>query len=357
MNTPLKWDTDGEIEDSSNKSPGLLAVQAFSKKGIIFHLFVWVSMLLAIMEPFLVVWADKTWLIQLSVLGASSGMFLIELIILMTFMPQGLRFHQKFLAALLPEIWIEISSLFIGWSTFFVAPSFSCLRCFRMLRFAWFSKVVQTKKTDYFYCIVHFSRLVALHLEKLGKELFGSESKGGIAAIGLYFYIIYIFAVAFWQISSPIFTDRNGMLAECDTLKGCFFVMMRLSVFDGTGFDYMSAVMEETNIGISILLFLFVIMASMVMLNVVVGIFSKVFQLPIENMEIPVVQAVGTGGKDIDNSNIKSAEIQALKIQAIIKEQKELTKNVYQIERVMAKLVEDMQTVKQNLNPYNTNKT
>jgi len=69
----------------------------------------------------------------------------------------------------------------------------------------------------------------------------------------------------------------NGTLSECDTLTHCFLIMLRLSFFDGDGFDYVKSIMDYGNGSWAFLLILYMCFSSLVLLNGLIGIFGSAF--------------------------------------------------------------------------------
>ena len=71
----------------------------------------------------------------------------------------------------------------------------------------------------------------------------------------------YLMGVAYWVktgtwgLISPE-GGPNGNVSECDTLPHCFWIMLRLSFWDGSGFDYVKSVMDGgDNVLTAILIF------------------------------------------------------------------------------------------------------
>jgi hypothetical protein len=70
-------------------------------------------------------------------------------------------------------------------------------------------------------------------LSALGNEMFRltNATRGGLLLMLVFFYSAYVVGAALWvETGSP---DNN-----CSSLGECMFTMMRLTLFDGTGFDY-----------------------------------------------------------------------------------------------------------------------
>jgi len=237
---------------------------------------------LAVSEPVLVAFPDDTLVAQKIVLAVSSAFFLFGYAAVMFMMPSGNVF-RRFWDDLLPEVFIEIFCLIIGWALIFEDPGMACLRCFRVFRFVWYTEFYRAKKKSLFYPLTFFSHVVLQYLEKIGQELFTTSSKGGVVVLGFFFYMAYVFGVSFWQqtrnfvLTSPE-GGPTGTLSECDTLRHCWLIMIRLTFWDGSGFDYLKSVMDANHGALVALLLLYMCISAMVLLNGLIGIFGGAFQ-------------------------------------------------------------------------------
>jgi len=266
-------------------SPGDVALLKLARQ-VWFKLWLLLSLALSLSEPILIAWGTETDLIQKIVLAVSSGLFIIGYIATMIAMPAGMSVPKRFWHALLPEVWIEIFSYALGWGLIFQQPAFAVLRCFRVFRFVWYSEFYLAKRGSPFFPITFLCHVVLQYLEKIGEELFTTASKGAVVVLGFFFYMAYIMGVAFWQqtatwtLVSPE-GGPNGNLSECDTLPHCFLIMLRLTFWDGSGFDYLKSVMDYGTPmakGMTTLLILYMCFSAMVLLNGLIGIFSAAFQ-------------------------------------------------------------------------------
>jgi len=242
-----------------------------------FKIYLFISIVLALLEPILVAFPDDTYYIQVIVLAASSILFLFGYGATMAAMTEGSLF-QRFRDAFLSEVWIEVICFAIGWSLIFRDPGMACMRCFRIFRFVWYSEFYRAKKGSILYPITFLSHIVLQYLEKLGRELFTTDSKGGSVVLGFFFYLAYIFGVSYWQRTQilPLNAPEGGN--ECDTLLHCFFIMLRLTFWDGSGFDFLLSLMNVPgNGGLVALLFLYMCISAMVLLNGLIGIFGGAF--------------------------------------------------------------------------------
>ncbi len=53
--------------------------------------------------------------------------------------------------------------------------------------------------------------------------------------------------------------------------------MMRLVLYDGTGFDYLQALVDKADVGLVFLLFVYMIFNGVILVNGLIGIFGQVF--------------------------------------------------------------------------------
>jgi hypothetical protein len=258
-----------------------LADQALLKLAPHWWFKVWmiISGLLALSEPFLVAWPDETNIAQKVVLAVSSLLFLIGYGMVMAFMPEG-TLWQRFYHACLGETWIEIFSFAIGWGLIFQDPAMATLRCFRIFRFVWYAEFYRAKKGTIFFPFTFLMQKVLQYLEQIGKELFTTQSKGGVVVLIFFFYMAYVVGNANWQRTrfEPLISSESGNVSECDTLAHCWLIMLRLTFWDGSGFDYLLSVMNYGDGGDVTLLILYMCFSAMVLLNGLIGIFGGAFQ-------------------------------------------------------------------------------
>jgi len=189
---------DGMAATFNEESAGDVALLSLAKRWW-FKLFLIISLCFALIEPFLVAFPDTTYpAAQVIVLAVSSGLFLFGYGATMAAMESG-SFFRRLRDGFLSEICIEVICFAIGWSLIFRDPGMASLRCFRIFRFVWYSEFYSAKQGTFFYPITFFCHLVLQYLEKIGQELCTTASKGGIVVLGFFFYMAYVFGVAFWQ--------------------------------------------------------------------------------------------------------------------------------------------------------------
>jgi len=256
--------------------------QAYLKLSQYFLYKIWlfISICLAMVEPVIIAYPE-TLTIQKIILAVSTGLFVIGYIAVMIAMPEG-GFFFRLRHACLAEVYIEIVCIILGWILLYADPVMAPLRCFRLFRFVWYSEFYPANPENFWYPITFFCHTVLQYLEKIGSELFTTESRGGVIVLGFFFYSAYIMGISFWQATSTLALSSpeggpNGTLSECDTAAHCFLIMLRLTFFDGSGFDFVKSIMDYGNGGWAFLLILYMCFSALVLLNGLIGIFGGAF--------------------------------------------------------------------------------
>jgi len=251
-------------------------------------------------------------------------------------------FFKRFRDAFLPEVWIEIVCFIFGWALIFEDPAIACLRCFRIFRFVWYSEFYRARKGSIFFPLTFFCHTVLQYCEKVGRELFTTTSKGGVIVLGFFFYLAYVVGVSFWQKTANLDLvspegGPTGVLSECDTLPHCFLIMLRLTFWDGSGFDFLKSVMDYGDQGLVTLLILYMCFSAMVLLNGLIGIFGGAF-----------ASATEEDDEDDDDDDKKDVK-ELVEVSDLEKEDKrDLTKALDRIEQLCRKLEADIIELKNN---------
>jgi len=273
---------------------------------------------------------SNTLTIQKIILAIATGLFVIGYIAVMVVIPGG-GFFFRLRHACLSEVYIEIVCLILGWVLLYVDPSMAPLRCFRLFRFVWYSEFYAANPENFFYPITFFCHTVLQYLEKIGSELFTTESRGGVIVLGFFFYSAYILAICFWQATSNLALSSaeggpNGTLSECDTAAHCFLIMLRLTFFDGSGFDYVKSIMDYGNGGWAFLLILYMCFSALVLLNGLIGIFGGAFDEATQEDEAE---------EEAEKERLEKETIQDIMLV------------VHRVENSLMKLQEDLNAMKQ----------
>ena len=137
---------------------------------------------------------------------------------------------------------------------------------------------------EQFFSLAKASTIGLYYIESIGREIFTQNSKGGVILLGMFFYSSYIMAVI------CVYYDRDSIItgegyATCGTITLCFIVMLRLIFYDGTGFDFLAAVVKNGQSGLAFLLLLYLIFNAIIILNGLIGIFGTAFKFEPEKIE------------------------------------------------------------------------
>jgi len=177
--------------------------------------------------------------------------------------------------------------LIIGWCCIFVAPGLAALRCFRVFRLLWYFELFpHTHPNDYdpsehIFSFRKASQLCLMYIERLGTEITTSKSRGATVVLAMFFYSTYVMAVVFWNEGTHLVTPEGE---TCVTLTACYITLMRLAFYDGTGFDYLTAVINN-NGGYGALLIFYMVGTAIILLNGLIGIFGDSFSAQEEEDE------------------------------------------------------------------------
>lgn len=267
-----------------------IRTEAFERlnRSLVYNCMLLASFLLAIGEPILVGLGSHGMIfsLQIAFLAASSGFFVVVLLLQSRYLISQDDFEEIQRSSLLfsliePDVVFEAACLSFGWATLFIRPGLAALRCIRVFRFCWYTHMYSKEgfnpSTDLFFGPRQVMVWIAVYLERLGAELFSSSSLGGVVVIALFLYISYLFAIVFWTEKNDILIEGSKDGNDCHSLNNCFITMLRLAFYDTNGFDYLQAMMNSGNHGYTFLLLLYVILAGIILLGGLIGIFSRVF--------------------------------------------------------------------------------
>jgi hypothetical protein len=266
-------------------------------KTLRFKVFVVISTLLALAEPVLVGFqpVGNAYTLQLLVLAASSIAFFIDIILTVihyqvTDSNSHLTSFQIFKAMIGGEVILDAMCITFGWCTIFRKPGLAALRCLRVFRLLWYFELFPDIKDANFdpstaiFSLRKASQLCLIYMTRIAEEIFTQQSKGGIVVIGMYFYISYLIAVVFWVELTTFISE--GHSTECSDLTSCFITMIRLSFYDGNGFDFVQTLAAHGFSGYTVLCFVYMILSSIILLNGLIGIFGNAFSGAEENNKI-----------------------------------------------------------------------
>lgn len=186
--------------------------------------------------------------------------------------------------ALVSELYLELFFLLIGWIFLYAKSPFAIFRAFRIIRYLWYSEYYVADKNDNIigFYVIFYSHLLLQYIEKLGIEIFTTATKGAATILGLYMFVTYIFAVVYWQLTHhmPLVSPEggnSGTLSQCDTLRHCFLIMIRLTYADGDGFDYIKSLMDADHMFLATILYLYFLLSAIALINGLLGIFANSF--------------------------------------------------------------------------------
>jgi len=209
-------------------------------------------------------------------------------------------------------------------------PGLGALRCLRVFRLLSYYELLVPQKVDkkkdknVVEVILLILRKCAMYLRKLGNEVFTAASKGGTLIIGIFFYLTYLYAVVFWVDKGYLVTPEGE---TCRALHTCFYTIMRIAFYDGTGLDFLTTVAEERTFNVtgadgnttytvtqggskmsgsySVLLIIYMIVSAMILLNGLIGIFSNTFQADEVSTDDEILQDVNKILRDIEKVKMK----------------------------------------------------
>jgi len=180
------------------------------------------------------------------------------------------------------EFLVEGAMLLAGWILIFWHPGLAILRCFRVFRLLWFYEVhvfkVKTTKwlSPYFgegfvkraFKVFKFAIKA---LSALGDEIFRltPETRGGLLLIMMIFYSAFVLGAA-------IYVETNGEGTNCESIGMCTYTLMRLTFFDGNGFDFAFYLVGGYKI-LFFIVMLYMCITSFGIINGLVGIFGTLF--------------------------------------------------------------------------------
>ena len=156
---------------------------------------------------------------------------------------------------------LEASTLSLGWICLYTWPGIGTLRCFRAFRLLWFHELphevlVPLKHTlgkifflfggvDFVELVFKVMKFATVTLSHLGQEMLclTKKSRGGFILMFMLFYIAYVLGTTLWV--ETINTDLGEADQFCVDVLSCTYTMLRLTFFDGNGFDFAFSLVES----------------------------------------------------------------------------------------------------------------
>jgi len=133
----------------------------------------------------------------------------------------------------------------------------------------------------YFY-VIFYSHLLLQYVDNIRVELFTTKTKGALGVITLYFFLAYVFAVVYTHATRnmPLISSEGGTsghISQCDTLSHCYYIMIKISNWDGNGFDYWKSLLFHNSLlanFLGVILGFYVFIMDFIILNGILGIFA-----------------------------------------------------------------------------------
>lgn len=165
------------------------------------------------------------------------------------------------------------------------------LRCFRAFRILWyhdlppalleplkralsifFSAFGGRNFVDLFFKVMKFATVTLSHL---GQEMIflTKKSRGGFIIMVLLLYTAYVLGTTLWIETSDSHLDNDF----CVTLGSCTYTMLRLTFFDGNGFDFAYSLVHDHPILFTICC-LYLCVTSFGLVNGLIGVFGDIFK-------------------------------------------------------------------------------
>eukprot|EP01032_Pedospumella_encystans_P019654 gene19654-22351_t len=180
------------------------------------------------------------------------------------------------------EYILEFCCLVGGWCTIFLWPGLAVLRCFRVFRLLWFYEVEVFKRSTEAGLSPLFGvefvkrgfkvlKFAIKSLTALGNEMFRltNATKGGLLLMLIFFYSAFVMGTTLW-------IETGGDDPACDSFQMCTYTMMRLTFYDGTGFDFTYSLTSKHRF-LFFLCIVYMCLTSFGILNGLVGIFGTAF--------------------------------------------------------------------------------
>lgn len=181
---------------------------------------------------------------------------------------------------------LEFACILCGWVFLYYRPGIATLRCFRAFRILWYhelpSDVLETLKNVLSYglgrelvdLMFRVMKFATRSLSHLGQEMLflTKKSRGGFILMFMLFYIAYVLGATMW-----IETAHSNLGDFCLTLGSCTYTMIRLTFFDGNGFDFAYSLVEGHPILFGITC-LYLCVTSFGIVNGLIGVFGDIFK-------------------------------------------------------------------------------
>jgi hypothetical protein len=269
--------------DKKNKDPLHRARLAFSRSTFFMPWLIF-SSITAFAEPIFCPFNLGLFLmVQYALIGLSGFLFIVGILATAAYIEEDISYLRRVLLAC-RDIGLEVTCLLFG--GIFMAlgnHGFASLRCFRVFRLFWYYEILMPEHDDEWDPTAHMvslsqtSHLCVNYLERLALEFASAASRGGSVVLFILFYLTFVLAVMYWYQFNDLVDYLDPDIKSCATLKLCFLTLLRLTFYDGTGFDFLQSVIDNGNSGWAVGLILYMCVTGMILLNGLIGIFGHAF--------------------------------------------------------------------------------
>lgn len=182
------------------------------------------------------------------------------------------------------ECLFELTCYIIGIVYFSLTQSgLAALRVFRVYRYLDYFNYFQVEvendvpKENLPFSLTIAAQRCGFYMEQLYYEFFTQKSLGGMLVMAIFFFNAYVMAVIMFNQRSYLTLSSDFVTQPCYNINMCFVTMFRLVVYDGTGLDFLSALLEEKSDGLVFMLFVYMIFNAIILINGMIGIFGNTF--------------------------------------------------------------------------------
>jgi hypothetical protein len=129
----------------------------------------------------------------------------------------------------------------------------------------------------YVLLVMKVLKFASYSIQNMGREIFylTAKSKGGFILLLMMLFSAYVLGVTFWVALAA--ADSANETTLCNSALSCVFTMVRLSFFDGDGFDFAYSVMFS-HPRLFIVLVVYFFLTAIGMANGLIGVFGEIFR-------------------------------------------------------------------------------
>lgn len=266
------------MESRQNEEIGLAGARVRLFKRDYYSLFLSIYLILIVIESILIAYDPGHYLnlvAQIVILAVSTVCCLANFYWTSTFIdPAGGAYSSKYLyEAFDYYTGIEFAFIVFGWVCLFGLPGIASLRVLRACCYMRYGELLQVDQVpSALKYALHSVHVCARYLDKLALEIFTTRTKGSVVLLGLFFYLAYVFGVAFW-----VHTKDTAPVEFCGTVDSCVVTMIRLAFYDAKGLDFLSYFSDSDSEVLTALLILYLVVTGIIILNGLIGIFGGMF--------------------------------------------------------------------------------